>query len=316
MAAAIPVVGLGTSRLLEREILGGIEAGARHLDCARFYGNEASVGRAIAASGVPRPEFFITTKVWPDWMRRVRESVEESLRDLQTSYVDLLLLHWPVAWYPNRPFSRDRTLDFARDVWPRMADLVREGKVRALGVSNFDQAQLSPLLGLDPPCAVNQIESHPAFHNDRLVEFCRANSILCVAWGPLGKGRVPAELEIIARSRRCSPEQVALRWNLDRGLVVIPRSSNPRNVRSNLEADALSPLDDDERRLVQACDRGRRRFPDVVGIWPATAHPLALALGFLLHCVASLLFYLFPLDLVALSTRRALKRELLLNTYL
>ena len=139
---SMPRVGMGTTRLVEAEIRANIEAGARHLDCARVYGNEAAVGRAIARSGVARRELFLTTKVFCADLRpaRLRASVAASLADLRTAYVDLLLIHWPVKWAPGTVLTRDGAVGDFRDAWRAMEALVAEGKARSLGVSNFDAA--------------------------------------------------------------------------------------------------------------------------------------------------------------------------------
>lgn len=308
----MPLVGLGTSKLVEEEVLGAIKAGARHLDCAAFYGNERMVGSAIKRCGVPRAELFVTTKVWNDWHRRVMQSVDMSLSELGLEYVDLVLVHWPLSWQANKPFVRD-DLSVAQDVWPQLASVVASGKARSVGVSNFDEAQLTPLLHLDPPCCVNQIEAHPFYHNARLVHFCRQQGVQVVAWGPLAKSpqrlRECRALFSIARMRGTSEAAIALRWNLDRGVAVVPRSSNPRNVKANLAVLEMKPLDDHETRLIAACEAGRRRFPDFIGVWPSEATLAQRALGMIVGFVASLIFRVVRLDLVAISKRVADKRE-------
>ena len=163
----MPRVGLGTSKLVEKQIAEGIDAGARHLDCARMYGNEAAVGRAVKASKVPRSEFFLTSKLFMTELRRdaVGEAVADTLNDLQTDYLDLLLIHWPLKYKPGTLFARDGAQDFA-ETWAAMEALVKDGKVRSIGVSNFDAAQLEALMEtakIKP--AVNQIEAHPRFPN-------------------------------------------------------------------------------------------------------------------------------------------------------
>ena len=136
---AMPRVGLGTSKLVEKQIADGIEAGARHLDCARMYGNEAAVGRAVRASKVPRSDFFLTSKLFMTELRRdaVGEAVADTLRDLQTDYLDLLLIHWPLKYKPGTLFARDGAQDFA-ETWAAMEALVKQRRVRSIGVSNFD----------------------------------------------------------------------------------------------------------------------------------------------------------------------------------
>ena len=145
---AMPRVGLGTAHLFEAQIAANLAAGARHLDCARIYGNEAAVGRAVRASGVPRCELFLTTKLWMDEARpeRVAAALDDSLQQLQTSYVDLLLIHWPLKFRPGTVLARDGAVGDFSATWAAMEALVAAGKARSLGVSNFDEAQLSRLL--------------------------------------------------------------------------------------------------------------------------------------------------------------------------
>lgn len=310
----MPLVGFGTSNLVEAEVTLAIEAGARHLDCAAFYGNERMVGRAIRRSGVARCELFVTTKVWNDWHGRAVEAVDLSLAELGLDYIDLCLIHWPCSWAPEAPFVPE-AIDAARDVWPQLARLVASGKVRSLGVSNFDQAQLEPLLALEPPCCVNQIEAHPMFQNAALASWCLERGVQVVAWGPLAKSprrlKNSPELAEVALGRGVTEAAVALRWNLDRGVAVVPRSSKPANVRANLAVCAMAPLDDVETALVASCETGRRRFPDVVGVWPASAPLSSRILARVVAGVATLVFKIlgFRLDLVALAKRSAERRE-------
>mmetsp|Transcript_22745 Transcript_22745/g.73150 ORF Transcript_22745/g.73150 Transcript_22745/m.73150 type:complete len:340 (+) Transcript_22745:324-1343(+) len=324
----IPSVGLGTARLTEDEVLAAIGAGARHLDCARIYGNEAAVGAAIKKSGVPRAELFVTTKVWNDAHRPAlaRASVLASLDDLRLDYVDLVLIHWPTSWKPGTLLVPD-TVDLAEDTWPALGRLVQEGKIKGLGVSNFDVAQLADFLGKirppgaeEPPphlrCWANQFECHPLCQNTKLVEFCLEAGVTPIAWGPLAKARSAIRhdprLFTIARMRGWSEFDVALRWNLDRGVVVIPKSSKPANVKANLAAKDLPSLKDHEHDLIAQADTGRRRFPDLIAIWPATAHPLVrFLLAPLIHCLFTCLFALYGhnLDACAIAKRIASQRE-------
>mmetsp|Transcript_25874 Transcript_25874/g.103414 ORF Transcript_25874/g.103414 Transcript_25874/m.103414 type:complete len:372 (-) Transcript_25874:688-1803(-) len=316
----MPLVGLGTAHLLEHEILAGIDAGARHLDCAPIYGNEAAVGRAIKRSGVARAELFVTTKVWNDAHRPAlaRQSVLASLEDLQLDAVDLVLLHWPTSWRPGTVLCRDAHVVDWRATWCALSELVREGKVRALGVSNFDAAQLDALTaaahGQAARVCVNQIEAHPQFQNGALVAACQERGVQCVAWGPLAKGRsalrADARLAAVAAKRGIDATAVALRWNLDRGVAVVPKSTNPANVAANLKVAALQPLDKDDAALLALCETGRRRFPDVVGVWPSTAWRLAGVVGVVASIVARCVFFFVgPVDLVALSKRRHRQKE-------
>jgi len=312
---AMPMVGLGTAHSLEHEVLAAILAGARHLDSARIYGNERAVGNAIRRSGVARSEFFVTTKVWNDSHDRAEESVLESLEDLGLDYVDLVLVHWPTSWQRGTFFVPHHRQNVVASVtWPALASLEARGKVRSLGVSNFDESQLEPLLELEPPCCVNQIEAHPFFQNSALVAYCASKGVQCVAWGPLAKGRralaTDTRVFAVARMHGLSPAAVALRWNLDRNVAVVPKSTRPDNVRANLSVASAKPLAPHDARLLLQCHTGRRRVPDLIAIWPATAHPLAKAFGSFVALLARCLFFLSgPVDFVAFAKRRAQAKE-------
>lgn len=256
---AIPQLGLGTSKSGEpdRAVASGLEVGYRHIDTAQMYQNETAVGEGIRASGVPRDEIFLTTKLHNPHHapEDVHRTFEESLQRLGVDYVDLFLIHWPM------PF--DKT-DYV-DTWRTMIELRDSGKARAIGVSNFVQDHLDRIIeatGVTP--AVNQIEIHPTFANNELRQYCRERGIVVTAWSPLGKGDeldLPAVREIAERHDR-TPAQVILRWHLQRGDVVIPKSDNPERQRSNFDVFSfeLSPNDMD---ALDALDRGEdgRRSP-------------------------------------------------------
>ena len=318
---AMPRVGLGTAHLVEAEVGVNLASGARHLDCARIYGNEGAVGRAVAASGVARHELFLTSKLWVDELRpsAARAAVEDSLRELGTPYLDLLLIHWPLRFAQGTIFARDGVSGF-RDTWAAMEAMVASGKVRSLGVSNFDEAQLGALLE-DPstkiPPAVNQIEAHPTFPNQDLVDFCQRAGVVVVAWGPLGGsprrlGSVDSMLWATAKMHAASLSRCALRWNLERGVVVIPKSTRAAHVKDALAATTGPKFTrDDKRLLAESRKRGSRRFPDVIGVWPAQrGKTLARALGFLLHLLFSLAFAFLPkIDAVAVARGRHARKE-------
>ena len=322
----MPMIGFGTTRLVEAQILGAIEAGARHIDCARLYGNERGVGNAIKRSGVPRSEFFVTTKVWNDAHRPelAKASILASLQDLQLDYVDLALIHWPNAWKPGTVLVPDSSVNHAK-TWAALAELVKEKKIRSLGVSNFDQAQLEVLFQAIetnnyPPCCVNQIECHPFFQNTSVLNFCKAQGIHIVAWSPLAKAKASLasdhRLFTIARMRNCTVYDVVLRWHLDRGVIVIPKSSKPENVKRNLDVLKMKPLADHDHTLITQCHTGYRRAPDLIAIWPSTAHPLVRwILAPLIVTIMRIVLLVFrpifgPVDLVAIAQRSAQKREL------
>ncbi|MDX2391961.1 MULTISPECIES: aldo/keto reductase [unclassified Streptomyces] len=262
----MPRLGYGVWQIPDteaRQAVGtALEAGYRSIDTAAVYGNEAGTGRALAASGVPRAELFVTTKLWngpsQTWDRdAVLRAFEDSLAKLGLDHVDLYLIHWP------RPM-RD---DFLT-IWKTFEEIAADGRAKAVGVSNFrprDLERLGEVSALVP--AVNQIELHPLFPQEELRALHAELGIVTEAWSPLGQGKelltLPAVAEIAARHGRTAA-QVVLRWHLQRDNVVIPKSVTPSRIRENLdvfgfELDAadLAALD-----ALGATAAGRRIGPD------------------------------------------------------
>ncbi|MFD9570065.1 aldo/keto reductase [Streptomyces sp. NPDC059982] len=246
----------------ERAVGTALEAGYRSVDTAAVYGNEHGTGRALAASGVPRGELFVTTKLWNGpkvrWGRdEVLRAFDESLGKLGLDQVDLYLIHWP------RPMREDFLA-----IWKTFEEIAASGRAKAVGVSNFRPADLDRLAAesaLVP--AVNQIELHPLFPQEELRALHAARGIVTEAWSPLGQGKelltLPAVAAVAAKHGR-SAAQVVLRWHLQLGHVVIPKSVTPERIRENLdvfgfELDAgdLAALD-----ALGASAAGRRIGPD------------------------------------------------------
>lgn len=262
----IPRIAFGTFDLADGDeaaaaVTCAIETGYRHIDCARFYGNEKGVGAALAATDLPRDELFVTSKVWNDRQidGTVRESVEESLRDLRLEYLDLLLIHWPVAG------------KFV-DTWRVFEQLRDEGLVHSIGVSNFQVAHLHELMnagGTTP--ALNQMERHPYLQDGETFAFCRENGIAYEAWSPLGRGGCLDDAVIgeIAKAHEASPAQVIIAWHLQHGVIPLPRSKNPERIRANATALA-EPLTDAEMAAIDALDKGK---PVIEGIDPSNFAP-------------------------------------------
>ncbi|MFB7591637.1 aldo/keto reductase [Streptomyces sp. NPDC056169] len=257
----IPQLGFGVFQVPDDEtttaVAHALEAGYRSVDTAAIYGNEAGVGRALAASGVPREELFVTTKLWnaDQGYDSTLRAFDDSLAKLGLDHVDLYLIHWPT---PAR--------DLYVDTWKAIETLVADGRVRTAGVSNFRPAHLRRLLdSSDLVPAVNQIELHPALQQRELRELHAEHAIVTEAWSPLAQGAVLADPAIAAIAARHgkSPAQVVLRWHLQLGNVVIPKSVTPGRIRENI--DVFGPgfvLSDDEMRSVAALDRGLRTGPD------------------------------------------------------
>ncbi len=230
----IPQLGFGTYKLGDRaqEIVeSALEVGYRHLDGAQMYQNESQVGRAIASSGVPRNQLFLTSKLDnpnhnPDAAKR---SLERTLNELGTDHVDLFLIHWPLPMYYDGDLGA---------TWRVMEDFYEQGLARSIGVSNFEPHHLEPVMraaNIRP--MVNQIESHPYFPNDALHTFNQDHGIITEAWSPLGRGRAASDpvLAAIGAKHGKSAAQVALRWGLQRGDVLFPKSSTHRGQVENLD---------------------------------------------------------------------------------
>jgi 2,5-diketo-D-gluconate reductase A len=258
--ASIPQIGFGTSPLSNEEvapaILSAAEAGYRSVDTAAKYGNEAGVGAGIRASGVPREEWFVTTKLDGKFQGSdlAVRGLEESLTRLRLDYVDLLLIHWPLPW-------RDRYVH----TWRTFETLLGTGKTRAIGVSNFKPAHLERLLAeTDVVPAVNQIQLNPALTRDATRAFDASHGIVTESWSPLGAGNDLLEHPVLTdiAVRHGKPAgQVVLRWHVELGLVAIPRSANPTRIRQNIDVFDFS-LTAEEVAAISALDAGEQAAAD------------------------------------------------------
>lgn len=252
---SIPQLGFGVYKVPEsstESVVGtALDAGYRHIDTAALYRNEREVGRAVAASGIPRADVFITTKVWNDrhGHDETLRAFEESLGKLGLDYVDLYLIHWPSP-------RQDRYVE----TWHALEELRADGRARSIGVSNFTAAHLTRLIAeSDTVPAVNQVELHPWLQQAELRAFDRRHRIVTEAWSPLARGRVADDriLDRIARKHDASPAQVAIRWHLQQGNVVIPKSVTPERIRSNADVFGFE-LDADDLRAIERLDAGDR----------------------------------------------------------
>ena len=285
---SMPMLGLGTWKaapgVVHDAVLTAIELGYRHFDCAAIYGNEAEIGAALRLaidSGlVNRNELFITSKLWNDshLEGQVESALAESLQDLQLDYLDLYLIHWPVAVKEGVgiPQSADDYLSPEEapliETWSAMEACVDKGLLRNIGVSNFSASKLCELLDqgrLQP--AVNQIEAHPLLRQQALKDFCDANNIAITAYSPLGSldrpeamkaADEPALMELpvvqdLARSRVCSPAQILIAWALNRGTAVIPKSTNAGRMAQNLACTDID-LSQQEMQALDDLDRNYR----------------------------------------------------------
>ena len=254
---SIPVLGFGTWKAENGEVayqavLEALKAGYRHIDTAAIYKNEESVGRAIRDSGVSRQEIFVTTKLWNTIHSydETRHAFEESMEKLGLDYLDLYLIHWPNP-KPLRENEEWKTRN--ADVWRAMEDLYQEGKIRAIGVSNFLPKHLDALLEtarIIP--AVNQVRLAPGVYQEEVVDYCREKGILLEAWGPFGQGELfdKKEVQEIAAKYGKSVAQIALAWSLAEDFLPLPKSVTASRIQSNLDCFGIE-LSKDEREILK-----------------------------------------------------------------
>jgi 2,5-diketo-D-gluconate reductase A len=256
----VPQLGFGVFQVppddTQQVVEEALAAGYRHIDTAAAYRNEKGVGAAIAASGIPRDEVFLTTKLWnaQQGFDSTLEAFEKSLGRLGVERVDLYLIHWPA---PKR--------DLYVDTWKALERLYDDGRVRAIGVSNFTVAHLTRLLNETSVVpAVNQIELHPGFAQNELRHFHDTRGIVTESWSPLGRGQglldQPAVTDIAAAHGK-TPAQVVLRWHLQLGFVVIPKSTHTERIQENFAVFDFA-LTDEEVAALSALTEPQRIGPD------------------------------------------------------
>ena len=250
----MPWLGLGVFRSeegteVENAVLAALSNGYRSIDTAAIYHNEKGVGKAIKASGIQREEIFLTTKVWnsDQGYQSTFEAFNQSIEKLETDYIDLYLIHWPKG-------------KKSVDTWKAMEELYKRGKIRAIGVSNFLVHHLEDFL---PECnispMVNQVEFHPELIQPDLLEYCKKKGIQMEAWSPIMKGRVNTipVIKGLANKYKKTPVQVVLRWDIQKGIVTIPKSVTPERIISNADVfdfelsaedmDKINQLDQNKR---------------------------------------------------------------------
>lgn len=255
----IPQLGLGVfgaeeGLQTEKAVLWALEAGYRHIDTAAAYGNEFSVGSALRKSGLDRSEVFLTGKIWNSYIRagQVLPAFYQILENLGTDYLDLCLLHWPV--------------EGKEDAWSTLIRLYEQKMIRAIGVSNFHVHHLNDLVratGVKP--MLDQIESHPLMNNQVLIDTLRKNGIVVGVWSPLGGPKVPLlnhpTLQMLADKYEHTPAQIVLRWDIQRNVVVIPKSVHQARIVSNSQIFDFE-LSEEDMKMIQSLDIGLRVGPD------------------------------------------------------
>ena len=249
----MPRLGLGVFKVsegeeVEKAVAAAIEAGYRSIDTAKAYNNEEGVGRAIAACGVRREELFVTTKVWnsDQGYESTLQAFEQSRKRLGLDVIDLYLVHWPVK---GKYMETYRALE----------KLYKDGAVRAIGVSNFQIHHLNDVLGaFEVKPMVNQVEYHPLLSQVELREFCERNAIQLEAWSPLMQGNLDMpDIRALAEKHGKTAAQIVLRWDLQHGVVTIPKSTNERRIRENADVFDFELSADDMQRL-DGLNRNRR----------------------------------------------------------
>ena len=251
-------LGLGTYKAnegpdVEGEVCEGLSIGYRLIDTAALYGNEGSVGEALRASGVPRDEVFVSTKLWntEQGFDKTMAAFDQSLDALDMDYVDLYLIHWAIP-------------ALTAETWRAMEEILASGRTRAIGVCNFLPHHIEELLeSANVPPAVNQFEFHMRLQQPELVAYCRAQGITMQAWAPIMRGRVNLipELVGIAQRHRKTPAQISLRWILQQDITTIPKSVHSDRIAENAGVYDFA-LSEEEMRTIARLDTGERIGPD------------------------------------------------------
>ncbi|WP_055668985.1 aldo/keto reductase [Desnuesiella massiliensis] len=253
----MPWLGFGTfkvpeGKVVEEAVKEALRLGYRHIDTAAIYKNEEGVGQAIKDSRVPREEIFLVSKVWntDQGYESTLKAFETSLKKLQTDYLDLYLIHWPKA--------------LNKETWKALEELYKEGRVKAIGVSNFKLHNLEELLeDAEIIPMVNQVEFHPQFPQTEIMEICKKHNIQLEAWGPLMQGKIfeiPLMRELAEKYNK-TISQIALRWDLQMGVVTIPKSITPERIKENMNIFDFEISKEDMDRIAQL-NIGERVGPD------------------------------------------------------
>ena len=264
----IPKIGFGTWQVpdgpvVENAVLTALECGYRHVDTATVYDNEKVVGKAVAKSGIPREELFIVTKLWNNdqGYESTLKAFEASLENLKMDYVDLYLIHWPKTYifadeYPQRVW----------DTWRALEELYEAKKTRAIGVSNFQRCHMETLMekaNIAP--MLDQVEIHPGWNQDDIVEYCRDNEIVIESWSPLANGKLMTECALLVELGEKygrTPAQIALRWHLQRGLLPLPRSVTPARIAENFDVFCFDLEEADMQRITDLPESFSGFLPD------------------------------------------------------
>ncbi|CAN9513282.1 unnamed protein product [Ophioblennius macclurei] len=304
----MPIVGLGTWKSspgqVKQAVISALQCGYRHIDCAAAYGNEPEVGEALAlwigpGKALRRDDVFVTSKLWNTKHdpQDVEEACRTTLAHLDLSYLDLYLMHWPMAFERGKelmPRQADGSIRYSdthyRDTWRAMESLVDKGLVKAIGLSNFNARQIDDIISIarHKP-VVNQVECHPYLSQTDLLSHCRSLAISMTAYSPLGSGDRPwaspdqpslledSRLVGISQRYKKTPAQVILRWHIQRGVVCIPKSVTPSRIQQNLRVFDFS-ISQEDMKLIESINCNQRLIVPTVErdgkeVWRDAGHP-------------------------------------------
>lgn len=266
----IPIIGFGTYKSVKEDgvlaIKNALTKGYRLIDTAARYNNEGEVGKGIAEGGVDRKEIIVTTKLWRDNLgyKETKEAFELSLKKLGLTYIDLYLIHWPANAKNYSNWQKANA-----DSWRAMEELQAEGKIRSIGVSNFWQEHLEALFqtaNIIP--TVNQIEFHPGYWQPELTAFCKKNGIVVESWSPLARGKILGNdvLNAIAEKHNRSVSQICLRWVIQHGVVVIPKSTTLQRIEENISIFDFALSEEEMQQINELPEMGFSG--ELPNIWP------------------------------------------------
>lgn len=241
----MPLLGFGTWQIPDGKttydaVLFALKSGYRHIDTAKFYGNEETVGKAIRDSGIPREEIFVTTKLWPTDAINAEKAFEKSFNKLDIGYIDLYLMHWPVP-------------GMVKKSWVRLENIYRKsGKIKSIGVSNHSIKQIQCILDIAKiKPVVNQVKCSPYNYDQKMYKFCNENDIVMEAYSPLTRGNMLGDEKLtkIAEKYNKTPAQILLRWCIQKGIVTIPKSSHEKRIAENADIFDFELCDEDINKL-------------------------------------------------------------------